>query len=115
MNDRSRARLLLVELILDLVIFALCAAVCVALLVRARSMSRESAELTQAVYLAQSAAETFRAGGEIKEKTTKEGYEVTASMPAPSKGLKEAQIDVFREGRLIYSVSVVVPQGEVDS
>ena len=28
MNDRSRARLLLVELILDLVIFALCAAVC---------------------------------------------------------------------------------------
>ena len=36
-------------------------------------------------------------------------------MPAPSKGLKEAQIDVFREGRLIYSVSVVVPQGEVDS
>ena len=58
MNDRSRARLLLVELILDLVIFALCAAVCVALLVRARSMSRESTELTQAVYLAQTAAET---------------------------------------------------------
>ena len=50
MNNRSRARLLLVELILDLIIFALCAAVCVALLVRARSMSRESTELTQAVW-----------------------------------------------------------------
>ena len=62
MNNRSRARLLLVELILDLVIFALCAAVCVALLVRARSMSRESTELTQAVYLAQTAAETWPTG-----------------------------------------------------
>lgn len=75
MNNRSRARLLLVELILDLVIFALCAAVCVALLVRARSMSRESTELTQAVYLAQTAAETWRSHGDGADRTV-DGYQV---------------------------------------
>lgn len=62
MNRPIRSRLLMLELVLNLVIFALCAAVCVVLLVQARSMGRESTALTQAVYLAQSAAESYRAG-----------------------------------------------------
>lgn len=62
MRSAPRSRLLLIELFCDLVIFALCAAVCVALLAQARSMSRESTRLTQAVYIAQDAAERWRAG-----------------------------------------------------
>lgn len=62
MKETPRSRLLLLELICDLLIFALCAIVCVTLLVRARSMSQESTRLTQAVYLAQTAADQYLAG-----------------------------------------------------
>ena len=58
----GRANLFLVELVLNLLIFALCAAVCLGLLARARGMSRESADLTLAVAAAQTAAEEWRLG-----------------------------------------------------
>ena len=69
MRTVPKSRLLLLELVADLFIFALCAAVCAALLVRARSMSDESTKLTQSVYIAQDAAERLRAG-----ETTYDGY-----------------------------------------
>ena len=69
MRTVPRSRLLLLELVADLFIFALCAAVCVALLLQAKSMSAESTRLTQAVYIAQDAAERLRAG-----ETTYDGY-----------------------------------------
>lgn len=62
MKTTPRSRLLLIELVCDLIIFALCGLVCVTLLVRARTMSTESTRLTQAVYIAQDAAERYRAG-----------------------------------------------------
>lgn len=62
MKTTPRSRLLLIELVCDFIIFALCGLVCVTLLVRARTMSRESTQLTQAVYIAQDAAERYRAG-----------------------------------------------------
>ena len=62
MNPTPKSRLLLVELVCDFVIFALCAVVCVTLLVKARSMSEESTRLTQAVYLAQTAADQYLSG-----------------------------------------------------
>ncbi len=63
-REPRRLRLLLLELVFSLALFVLCAAVCTALLVYARGMSRESETLTQAVYLAQSAVERWRATGE---------------------------------------------------
>lgn len=69
MRTVPRSRLLLLELVADLFIFALCAAVCVALLLQARSMSDEGTRLAQAVYIAQDAAERLRAG-----ETTYDGY-----------------------------------------
>ena len=69
MKTVPKSRLLLLELVADLFIFVLCAAVCVALLVQARSMSDESTKLTQAVYIAQDAAERLRAG-----EATYDGY-----------------------------------------
>lgn len=63
-KSTDRSSLFLMELVIDLFLFVLCAAVCVVLLVHARSMSGESTRLTQAVYLAQSAAEEWKATGE---------------------------------------------------
>lgn len=62
MRTTPRSRLLLIELICDFIIFSLCAVVCVTLLSQARIMSRESSQLTEAVYIAQDAAERYRAG-----------------------------------------------------
>ena len=50
----GRSRLL--ELVLDLCVFAVCALICVLLLVRAGTISRGSERLTRAVYLAQTLA-----------------------------------------------------------
>lgn len=62
MRTVPKSRLLLLELVIDFIIFALCAVVCAALLFQARTMSDESTKLTQAVYIAQDAAERVRAG-----------------------------------------------------
>ena len=69
MRTVPKSRLLLLELVIDFIIFALCAVVCAALLFQARTMSDESTKLTQAVYIAQDAAERVRAG-----ETTYDGY-----------------------------------------
>lgn len=95
MKNSSRSRLLLLELLFDLVIFALCAAVCVAILATARSMSRESRELTDAVYLAQSAAESGQA-----EHYEQDGYEV--SITAAGAGVRTIQVS--KDGRDIYTL-----------
>ena len=59
--------LFMVELLASSGIFVLCAAVCMALFVRAETISRRSEALTQAVS-AQTAAEYFRAcGGDLEE------------------------------------------------
>ncbi|WP_297717106.1 hypothetical protein [Intestinimonas sp.] len=88
MRTVPKSRLLLLELVADLVIFALCAAVCVALLFRARSMSDESTRLTQAVYIAQDAAERLRAGEELYSGYTADGAPVT-TVPAVGPGSLE--------------------------
>ena len=63
MNSRARhANLFLLELVCSLFLFALCACVCVGLILHAQQLNRESRDLTQAVYLAQTAAEEWRAG-----------------------------------------------------
>ena len=69
MKTVPKSRLLLLELVIDFIIFALCAVVCAALLFQARTMSDESTRLTQAVYIAQDAAERLRAG-----EATYDGY-----------------------------------------
>ncbi|MCL1816735.1 MAG: hypothetical protein FWG43_03935 [Clostridiales bacterium] len=56
----SRSALFLGEVVLSLLIFSLSAAVCVGLMFRAYHISEASRDLNQAVFCAQSAAETFK-------------------------------------------------------
>ena len=120
MRTVPKSRLLLLELVADLFIFALCAAVCVALLVQAKSMSRESARLTQAVYIAQDAAERLRAGEEIYSGYTADGTPVT-TVPAVGPGSLEpvssAWLDYvvyYEAGEETVEISVV-PMLEIGS
>lgn len=61
-NTRSGAGVFLIELLLGLMIFALAAAVCVRIFAASALASQDSARYTQAVTLAQNAAELCRSG-----------------------------------------------------
>lgn len=57
----SKSNLFLLELIIVILFFSVCTAVCVGLFVQARQISQNSTALSDAVLLAQSAAECFKA------------------------------------------------------
>lgn len=103
MKPPFRSNLLLVELLANLVIFALCALVCVTFLVKARAMSSQSTDLTNAVYLAQTAAETWKAGGQPARE--QDGYEIALT---PVEGApRTCDVAVYRAGGLIYTLEGV--------
>ena len=58
----SGASLFLLEMLVAIVFFAISSAICVSLFVQARLMSQDSEDCTQALRLAQSAAECYKAG-----------------------------------------------------
>lgn len=101
MNAR-RDSLLLTELVLNILIFALCAAACTGVLMRASAISRESRELTAATYIAQTAAESF--GG-------KDGsvYFDENGLPVSEGGVYEARCSRLGE---TLTVSVINSAGE---
>ena len=104
MRGRTGGRVRLLERILDLCVFAVCAVVCVLLLVRAQGISAGSQRLTRAVYLAQSAAETWKAAGEIPGAgaLSDEGYAVEIE-----EGAGEADVTVTWNGETVYTIEGV--------
>ena len=102
----KRTNLFLIELVFNLFIFALCAAVCVGLLLHARRLSQESERLTQAVCLAQSAVESLRAGQALPD--APEGYEISPLL-TPSEGLVDARIQVLWAGEAVYTLDCSWP------
>lgn len=109
MTGAKRSNLFLLELVFSVFLFTLCAAVCVGLLLYARSMSMESTRLTQAVYLAQSTAEAFRAGQPDRLPDAPEGYEVSPMLQRSGDGLVEGEIVVSCEGETVYTLEVAFP------
>ena len=108
MRGRTGGRVRLLELILDLCVFAVCAVVCVLLLVRAQGISAGSQRLTRAVYLAQSAAETWKAAGGTPGAgaLAGEGYAVEIE-----EGAGEADVTVTWNGETVYTIEGVLRVG----
>ena len=65
----TKTGLFMTELLICVGVFSLCAAVCVGLFVKAEVMSRDSADLNQAVVAAKNAAECYKAAGGDMERT----------------------------------------------
>ncbi len=61
MRERSKSMMLLLEITIMLLVFAICAGVCLRLFAGARTMSQYSEELTGAAMWAQSAADAYKA------------------------------------------------------
>lgn len=63
MKSRSRATLFLIEQLIVVAIFAICAAGCVGTLVSAYISARDSRDITNALLVAENGAESFKATG----------------------------------------------------
>lgn len=120
----SKKRMLLLELLLSVVIFALCVSVCFLVYLRANTLSVESWELTRAVFAAASAAEVFAngsadtvaaLGGGAQQDGGRVYYDSDWNAAAsgdtwlqmeinPLDGREEADIRVYTGDRLIYQL-----------
>ena len=94
-----RTHLFLTELVLDLFLFAVCAAVCAGLLLHARGMSRESRRLTEAVYAAQTIATGVRPAWPAQD-----GSGLTGVLTVSGDAL---DIAVYADGALVYTLEGV--------
>ena len=63
MNHRSRSTLFLIEQLIVIAIFALCAAVCARILTAAYLSARDARDISNALHRAESCAESFKATG----------------------------------------------------
>ena len=104
----KKANLFLIELVCNLLIFALCAAVCVGLLVHARRISQESTRLTQAVYLAQSIAEEWKATGEEPAQRREEDNGFSAQCAVRG---NELDIAIYQDDIQVYELEGVTYLG----
>ena len=64
MNKKQHSGVFMMEMIMVVFFFIICASICILVFVRADKMSRRADDLNQAVLAAQSAAEVWKAEGE---------------------------------------------------
>ena len=98
-NKAGRSSLFLTELVLDLLIFSLCAVVCVGMFARAHNTSMKSLHLTDAVAIAQSAAELIK-GGADPQTAARDGYTLTVT-----DNISFVRIDVSVDDEVVYSLN----------
>ena len=107
---KHKASLLLMEQLVMILVFAICAALCVQVFAGAGALAQELRQRDEAVTLAQNAAEILKAtGGDVsraEQLFEKSGYrpEITAQ-PSGIPGLAMAQIRVYRDTQLLFSIT----------
>ena len=107
-NTQHRSSLFLLELIIDLFLFVVCAAVCVGVLLHARGVSMESTDLTEAVSQAQTIAEEWRATGAQPMWGPPDESGLTGSFSTQGDALT---ISIYKGDKLIYALEGVTRDG----
>lgn len=106
---KNRASLVLMELLVMILVFALAAALCLQAFVGADTISRTTELQDEAVLLAQNTAESLKAtkGGTIPDVPDGLRMEIDP-LPTDIPGLEKAEISVFNEetGALLISLTV---------
>ena len=87
-------------------VFALAAALCLQVFVRAEEISLESARRDEAVIVARNAAELLKAGRDATEAEA-DPYELRIQeLPSEIPGLGQAEIGVLFEGEALFTLTV---------
>ena len=134
----SKTSLFLIELMIVLLVFALCATVCVSLFVSSRLKSNESRGLSGAMLQAQSAAELLKSGKELpsaasilggvyEDGNVQVGYgsewepvalsdaryilSIVPSSSASAAGLSRADIAVVEQDNVLFTLEVTYYTG----
>lgn len=103
---KSRASLVLMEQLIMVLVFALAAALCLQVFVKADAISQQTARRDEAVVIAQNTAELLKAGRDPEEFPGPEGYTVEIREEATDiPGLVQAQITVSCEGEALFSLT----------
>lgn len=119
MNNRGKSGLFLMELMIALLIFALCACVCVAIIAKASANLTESRDMSNALILSQNQAELIKSGKETEDKTDYFDAELTAvnkdnsvyysvsKIQSLDNGVKEYTVEIYRtaDDKLIYDIN----------
>lgn len=105
---KHKASLLLMEQLVMILVFALAAALCLQVFVKAEAISTETARRDQAVVLAKNAAELLKAtdgNAQAAESLSGDGYRVTVvSRPSRQPGLACAGIEVSFGEAVLFSL-----------
>lgn len=102
---KSRASLLLMELLVMILVFSVASAVCLQLFAGAENLSRRTGRQDRAVLLAQNVAEQLKAGK--TPETSKDGFILEIkSMETGYPGLRRGEIAVVYEGEILYTLTV---------
>lgn len=119
MNNRGKSGLFLMELMIALLIFALCACVCVAIIAKASANLTESRDMSNALILSQNQAELIKSGKETGDKTDYFDAELTSvnkdnsvyysvsKIQSADNGVKEYTVEIYRtaDDKLIYDIN----------
>ena len=119
MKHSSKSSLFLMELMIALLIFAVCACVCAAIVAKAGADINESRDMSNAMIMAQNQAELIKGGGNTAGKTeyfdgelspaSQENaeYSVVSTVTASEDGVTEYTVEVYRtaDDKLIWEIS----------
>lgn len=104
---RSKTSLFLIEMLVMVLVFALCAALCIQVFARAEEISLETARQEEALLTAQNAAELLRSGmtAETVTQTLGGDYGLRIEpLRTEIPGLRKAQITVYFEEVPLFSL-----------
>lgn len=119
MSNNRKSSLFLMELMIALLIFSVCAGVCAAISAKAAINISESRDISNALIIAQNNAEMIKSGIEsenktyyynsdltVQEKDDSAVYSADLKISAKENGVIEYKIDVFRttDRKLIYAI-----------
>ncbi|MDL2300323.1 type II secretion system GspH family protein [Clostridiaceae bacterium OttesenSCG-928-D20] len=104
----------MIELVVAVLIFSIAAALCTKIFVTAMQISDESQELTTAVLMAESAAEIYRAKGDISELEdfcVSESHSKALILSYKEKKSGHLAIQVSKEERILFEIEVAYGGG----
>lgn len=101
---KHKASLILMEQLIMILVFALGAAGCLGIFVKAHVMSQETARQDQAVVLARNAAELLRAGEDPRQLDTGDLTLTIHPFPSTTTGFASARIEIGYQDRCLFTL-----------